>query len=60
MSDPALLIALYKHAGRPAGLQRVMTRMRALEPDVHIGRLLDSNYPATTLRRIRLIEAISN
>ncbi|TAZ68237.1 hypothetical protein [Rhizobium ruizarguesonis] len=54
------LIALYKHAGRPADLQRVLTRLRAVEPDFHIGRLLDNNYPVTTLRRIRLIEAISN
>ncbi|MBY5549920.1 hypothetical protein HFO61_24450 [Rhizobium leguminosarum] len=54
------LVALYKHAGRSTDFQRVMTRMRAVEPDFHIGRLLHHDYPVTTLRRIRLIEAVSN
>jgi hypothetical protein len=53
------LIALYKQAGRTIELQKMVSRLRIAEPDFHIGRLLDDDYPVTTLRRICLIDAIS-
>lgn len=53
------LVALYRHAGRTVDLSRAVARMRSVEPDFHIGRFLDNDYPVTTLRRIRLIEAIA-
>jgi hypothetical protein len=53
------LVALYRHAGRTVDLSRAVARMRSVEPDFHIGRFLDDDYPVTTLRRIPLIEAIA-
>jgi tetratricopeptide (TPR) repeat protein len=53
------LVALYKQAGMQADLQRATGRLRQLEPDFYVERFLDDDYPVTTMRRIRLIEAIA-
>ncbi|NLS03466.1 hypothetical protein HGP14_08825 [Rhizobium sp. P32RR-XVIII] len=53
------LVALYNHAGRTDELTRTITRIQSAEPDFHMARLLDNDYPNTTLRRMRLMEAIA-
>ncbi|MGR6465795.1 hypothetical protein [Rhizobium sp. PAMB 3182] len=53
------LVALYKQAGMLAELQRAIGKLRQLEPDFYLERFLDDDYPVTTMRRIRLIEAIA-
>lgn len=52
------LVALYTQAGRTSAVQRATALLRVSEPDFRPERLLDPDYPVTTLRRIRLIEAI--
>lgn len=52
------LIALYSHTGQLENLQRVLAKMRLAEPGFQPKRLLDSDYPVTTLRRLPLIDAI--
>ncbi|MBB2701456.1 UNVERIFIED_ORG: tetratricopeptide (TPR) repeat protein [Rhizobium esperanzae] len=52
------LVALYRQADRFTDLQRTVARIRTSEPDFHMKRLLDAEYPVTTLRRMRLIEAV--
>lgn len=53
------LVALYKCVGTSADRERVLARMRRLEPDFHEGRLLEGDYPVTTMRRMRLIDMIA-
>jgi tetratricopeptide (TPR) repeat protein len=53
------LVALYKHEGREFDFDRATRRLKAMEPDFNPSRLLDSDYPVTTLRRLRLIEAVA-
>ncbi|TCL63630.1 hypothetical protein [Rhizobium sp. BK251] len=53
------LVALYKYTGRSDHLQRAILRMRSAEPGFQVSHFLDSTYPVTTLRRMRLIEAIA-
>lgn len=54
------LIALHKQAGRSASYNRAVSRMRVLEPGFTPAQMLDSNYPVTTLRRLRLIDALAS
>ncbi|NLS00498.1 hypothetical protein HGP17_27025 [Rhizobium sp. P38BS-XIX] len=53
------LTALYKHADRGPALQRTIALLKISEPDFRLERLLDNNYPVTTLRRMPLIDAIA-
>ncbi|MDI7923760.1 hypothetical protein [Ferirhizobium litorale] len=53
------LVALYKYTGRTDHLQRAVLRMRCAEPDFEVSHFLDDTYPVTTLRRMRLIDAIA-
>ena len=53
------LVALYKCVGTSADRERVLARMRRLEPDFHEGRLVETDYPVTTMQRMRLIDMIA-
>lgn len=53
------LIALYKQVGMTMQMERAILQLRQLEPDFVPSRFLDSDYPVTTMRRIRLIETIA-
>ncbi|TAZ68241.1 hypothetical protein [Rhizobium ruizarguesonis] len=62
MSDPALrnrALQARRPVGKPAARHGADAEcgMRDAERDFPIGRLLDNDYPETTLTRIRLIEA---
>lgn len=52
------LVVLYKQMGMSEELEGAIIRLRHLEPDFHPGLLLERDYPVTTMRRIRLIEAV--
>ena len=54
------LVALYKHEGLAGPFNHYLQRLKELEPDFHIRRFLDADYPVTTMRRIPLIEAIAS
>ncbi|MGV2073723.1 MULTISPECIES: hypothetical protein [Rhizobium/Agrobacterium group] len=54
------LIALYKQAGMIEQMDRAVSRLQQFEPDFLPARFLDSDYPVTTMRRIRLIDAIAS
>ena len=52
------LITLHKQAARSASYNRSVSRMRILEPGFTPAQMLDSDYPVTTLRRLRLFDAL--
>ncbi|MGV1760014.1 hypothetical protein ACQZ6F_27090 [Rhizobium sp. A22-96] len=52
------LITLHKQAGRTASYDRSVSRMRVLETGFTPARMLDSDYPVTTLRRLRLFDTL--
>lgn len=53
------LVALYSHTDQGGNLQRVLGKLRGAEPGFKPERLLDNDYPVTTLRRMPLIEAVA-
>ncbi len=53
------LVALYTQMRMSNELARAVQRLRRVEPDFHPSWFLREDYPVTTMRRIRLIEAVA-
>ncbi|KAA3506484.1 hypothetical protein GOZ80_11030 [Agrobacterium vitis] len=54
------LVALYKQMNMIKQMERAISRLQQFEPDFVPSRFLDNDYPVTTMRRLRLIEAIAS